>query len=84
MSDGGANLSIHLRMLGGFQASAGGEPIAGLRATAPTRLLAYLALHRGTAARRVYLAGLFWPDGSDLRARRRLSHTLWSKVWSSG
>ena len=64
-------------MLGGFQASAGGEPIAGLRATAPTRLLAYLALHRGTAARRVYLAGLFWPDGSDLRARRRLSHTLW-------
>lgn len=77
MSDGGANLSIHLRLLGGFQASAGGEPIAGLRATAPTRLLAYLALHRGTAARRVYLAGLFWPDGSDLRARRRLSHTLW-------
>lgn len=64
-------------MLGGFQATADGEPIAGLRATAPTRLLAYLALHRGTAARRVYLAGLFWPDGSDLRARRRLSHTLW-------
>ncbi len=70
-------MTVHLRLLGGFQASADGEPIAGLRATAPTRLLSYLALHRATSARRVYLAGLFWPDGSDLRARRRLSHTLW-------
>ncbi len=68
---------MELRLLGGFRASVQGEPVAGLRASAPTRLLAYLALHRDTRPRRMFVAGLFWPDGSDLRARRRLSHTLW-------
>ncbi len=73
----GSDLSIQLRLFGGFEASVDGELIASLRAPAPVRLLSYLALHRPGRTRRVFLAGLFWPDGSDSRARRRLSHTLW-------
>jgi DNA-binding SARP family transcriptional activator/tetratricopeptide (TPR) repeat protein len=70
-------MTIELQLFGGFAAKADGQAISGLRAAAPARLFAYLALNRETGARRAFLAGLFWPDGSDLRARRRLSHTLW-------
>ena len=70
-------MTIELQLFGGFSVRADGSPIPGLRAAAPARLLAYLALHPNARPRRVYLAGQFWPDGSELRARRRLSHTLW-------
>jgi len=70
-------MTIELQLFGGFTARADGRPIPGLSASAPARLLAYLALHRDSRPRRVFLAGAFWPEGSDLRARRRLSHTLW-------
>ncbi len=70
-------MTIELQLLGGFNATASGVPIEGLSAAGPGRLLSYLALHRHAPARRMYLAALFWPDGSDVRARRRLSHNLW-------
>jgi predicted ATPase/DNA-binding SARP family transcriptional activator len=40
-------------------------------------LLAYLALHPGTAFRREKLAGLIWPDASESNARSNLRHALW-------
>ena len=64
---------IELQLFGGFAAKVDGQAISGLRAAAPARLFAYLALDLETGARRAFLAGRFWPDGSDLRARRRLS-----------
>lgn len=70
-------MTIELQLFGGFSARTDGEHINGLRAAAPARLLAYLALNGDSRPRRVYLASQFWPDGSELRARRRLSHTLW-------
>ena len=40
-------------------------------------LLAYLILHHNRPIPRDRLIGLFWPERSDVRARRALSHTLW-------
>ena len=34
-------------------------------------------LNRDRAHTRDLLAGTFWPDRTESRARRRLSHTLW-------
>ena len=68
-------LRIHL--LGGFLLERGGvslPPIASLRGRS---LLAYLATHKGRPVQRDLLAGMFWPDSPEGRARRRLSHTLW-------
>lgn len=70
-------MTIELHLLGGFGASVDGVPIPALRSGASARLLSYLAMHRTTRPRRTYLASTFWPDGSESRARRRLSHTLW-------
>ncbi len=40
-------------------------------------LLAYLLLHRGRPQPRPLLAGLFWPDDPEDRARRLLTQALW-------
>jgi DNA-binding SARP family transcriptional activator/Tfp pilus assembly protein PilF len=40
-------------------------------------LLAYLILHHDRALSRDLLAGVFWPDRPDSRARRALSQALW-------
>ncbi len=39
--------------------------------------LAYLILHHDQPIRRDRLTGIFWPERSDARARRALSHALW-------
>ena len=77
MFDGHGNVTTELYLLGGFRAESGGRTIIELRGATATKLLAYLALHRQNRPRRMYLASLFWPDGSETRARRRLSHMLW-------
>lgn len=70
-------MQLNLRVLGAFSLSADDEPVEGLTSGAPTRLLAFLALQRTSRFRRPYLAGLFWPDVPEAKARRRLSHNLW-------
>ncbi len=40
-------------------------------------LFAYLVLNAGVAQRRERLAGLFWPDSSEEKARRNLRQALW-------
>ncbi len=40
-------------------------------------LLVYLLTHCNTPLPRDVLAGVFWPDSSDARARHALSHALW-------
>ncbi len=40
-------------------------------------LLAYLILHHGRLIPRDRLTGILWPERSDARARRALSHALW-------
>lgn len=68
-------LRIHL--LGGFLLEHGTRPLPPIPSRAGRSLFAYLAVHRDRPHQRDYLAGIFWPELSEARARRRLSHVLW-------
>src|SRR5512141_1168808 len=67
---------LQIRLLGQFDVRLDGK-----RVVIPTRvaqsLLAYLALTAGTSHRREKLAGLFWPDATEERARTYLRQDLW-------
>lgn len=68
-------LTVHL--FGGFSVRQGVEPLPPIPSRAARSLLAYLVVNRGRPHPRASLAGVFWPDLGEGRARRRLSHTLW-------
>jgi predicted ATPase/DNA-binding SARP family transcriptional activator len=67
---------LEIRLLGAFELSCGG-----VRVDLPSRvaqsLFAYLMLNRSTPHRREKLAGMFWPDSPEERARASLRHELW-------
>ncbi len=67
---------LQVQMLGGLSLALDGEPIGPLPSR-PASLLAYLILHRDRDHTRDLLAGRFWSDTSDDKARRRLSQALW-------
>ncbi len=72
-----ANMRIEL--LGNFRVSIGGEVPPGLNKGRLQSLLAYLALHRGSAIPREHLAFTLWPDSNEPQARtnlRQLLHNL--------
>ena len=60
--------------LGGFLAEWGVHPIPLIPSRLGRSLLAYLVINRNRPQMRDYLGGMFWPDLSEGRARRRLSH----------
>ena len=62
--------------LGALQIEPDGQPVrfAGRKTRS---LLAYLLIHCNASIPRDVLAGTFWPDSPDARARRALSHALW-------
>jgi DNA-binding SARP family transcriptional activator len=65
---------LSLRLLGGFAVEGpdGSVPLP----TSAQRVVAYLALQDGPV-RRPRLAGVLWPDTSDLQARANLRSALW-------
>lgn len=67
-------LSIRLRLLGGFELSLGGSPVA-LR-PASQRLVAFVAV-RSHGVERACAAYQLWPDTNEERARANLRSTLW-------
>ncbi|HEU4894909.1 MAG TPA: BTAD domain-containing putative transcriptional regulator, partial [Acidimicrobiia bacterium] len=68
-------LRIHL--FGGFLLERGEWALPPIASRAGRSLFAYLVVNRDRPLQRDLLAGTFWPDLPDSRARRRLSHTLW-------
>ncbi len=81
-----AKLDLCVRLFGSLELAAGkqpGEEITGeeivSRPNSPQArsLLAYLILHHDRPIPRDRLTGIFWPERSDARARRALSHALW-------
>lgn len=68
-------LRVHL--FGGFLLERGGVALPPIASRSGRSLFAYLAINRGRPVQRDLLAGLFWPDLPEGRARRRLSHALW-------
>jgi DNA-binding SARP family transcriptional activator len=69
--------TLEMSLLGGFQLRRDGVPLGPIALRAGRSLLAYLVVNRERAHTRDRLAGIFWPDLPDARARRRLSQALW-------
>ena len=69
--------TLEIRLLGGFELGRGGRVLDQLPLRAARSLFAYLVLNRERAHTRDLLAGTFWPEFDESRARRRLSQALW-------
>ena len=67
---------LEVRLIGAFEIRCNGKAVA-LSSRLAQSLFAYLILTAGTSHRREKLAGLFWPDSTDARARASLRHELW-------
>ncbi len=67
---------LELRLLGQFNLRLDNRPID-LPSRPAQSLLAYLALKPGTPYRRERLAGLLWPDATEVNARSYLRQALW-------
>ena len=69
---------LELLFFGGYQVSLGPLPVTGFESDKVRALLAYLAVDNEHHHRREKLAGLFWPDLPESRARRNLSQALYN------
>jgi DNA-binding SARP family transcriptional activator/tetratricopeptide (TPR) repeat protein len=69
--------TLCIRLFGPLELAWGDESCAAPSSPKARSLLAYLILHRGRAVPRDRMAGIFWPERSDVRARRALSNALW-------
>ena len=68
---------LEIRLLGGFQLGRDGRILEQLPLRAARSLFAFLVLNRERPHTRDLLAGTFWPEFDESRARRRLSQALW-------
>ena len=68
---------LEVRLFGGFTLRRREEVVAPIPSRIGRSLFAYLALNLGTAVPRERLVAEFWPERSESRGRRRLSHSLW-------
>jgi DNA-binding SARP family transcriptional activator len=67
---------LKVRLIGKFDIQCDDQPII-LSSRAAQSLFAYLILTVGTLHRREKLAGMFWPDESEQKARTYLRNELW-------
>jgi predicted ATPase/DNA-binding SARP family transcriptional activator/tetratricopeptide (TPR) repeat protein len=67
---------LEARLIGKFDIQYDGKPVIISSRTAQS-LFAYLILTSGTLHRREKLAGIFWPDESEQKARAYLRNELW-------
>ena len=67
---------LEVRLLGKFEIQYDGKHVI-LSSRIAQSLFAYLVLHADTSHRREKLAGMFWPDVTEAKARAYLRHELW-------
>lgn len=67
---------LEIRLMGTFDIKDDGKAVV-ISSRAAQSLFAYLVLNAGTPYRREKLAGMFWPDTTDVKARAYLRHELW-------
>ena len=67
---------LEARLIGTFDVKYDGKPVI-ISSRAAQSLFAYLILSAGTLHRREKLAGMFWPDTSEAKARAYLRHEIW-------
>jgi DNA-binding SARP family transcriptional activator len=68
---------LEIRLLGTLSAERDGELITRFQSHRVRNLFSYLLLNRERAHPREYLAGLFWAEMDESRARHCLNTTLW-------
>jgi len=73
----GSGPLLQVRLFGGLTLTWGDAALPPIAARSARSLFAYLITYRRRAHTRDLLAGTFWPDLPDARARRRLSQALW-------
>ncbi len=69
--------ALEIRLFGALSLLSDGQPLTRLPSRRGNELLAYLLLNRHTLHARERLAGLFWGDSDDQKARHCLNTTLW-------
>jgi DNA-binding SARP family transcriptional activator len=69
--------SLRVHLLGGLELHRGSAPLPPFPTRRAAALFAFLALHAGRSFHREALAGLFWGDHPEERARKCLRTTLW-------
>jgi DNA-binding SARP family transcriptional activator/predicted ATPase len=69
---------LRIQLLGGFSVSRDGNPLTGFESERVRALLAYLAVEASRPIQRGFLAGTFWPDHAERRARQNLSQALYN------
>ncbi len=69
--------ALEIQLFGALSLLSDGKPLIRLPSRRGNELLAYLLLNRHTLHARARLAGLFWGDSDDQKARHCLNTTLW-------
>ena len=67
---------LEVRLIGTFAIQCDGKPVT-ISSRVAQSLFAYLILTAGTLHRREKLAGIFWPDEAEKKARAYLRNELW-------
>ncbi len=67
---------LEVKLIGTFDIQRDGKPVT-ISSRAAQSLFAYLIINAGTSHRREKLAGMFWPDTTEEKARAYLRHELW-------
>src|SRR6266508_6505213 len=67
---------IEVRLIGKFDIRCNGKSVI-VSSRVALSLFAYLILTAGNVHRREKLAGMFWPDTTEEKARTYLRHELW-------
>jgi len=67
---------LEVRLIGTFDIRCDGKSVT-ISSRAAQSLFAYLILTAGNLHRREKLAGMFWPDASEEKARAYLRHEIW-------
>lgn len=69
-------MDLHIRLLGEFTVTYGGQSVTSVNTARLQSLLTYLVLHRNAPQLRQHLAFLLWPDSSEPQARTNLRQLL--------
>lgn len=69
--------SVKIQLFGRFEATAGTQPVAGMRARKVQELFSLLALSSGLPLSREVLADRLWPEAEGQASRKYLRQVLW-------
>ena len=70
-------MTLRIKLFGSLELERDGRPLARFASRKSGELFAYLALNRKAPHTREHLAGVFWGDSAEERARHALNTTLW-------